>query len=152
MSRPSVLLALLVLSGLPGAAFAGWWETGNPPDVHGLHSAQKFQISGKVNGIKLKATHGRSRVVTLPAPVDLDQALSLPAGEWAEVTLLLDGPLTVTVDGRQVQLEVDSLTVVLEDPTARLVHLEWSLPDAPIRTWSADALIQALEDGAIARP
>ena len=152
MSRLLPLLALLSFIGLPRAASAGWWETGNPTDLHGFHGAQRIQISGKITGFKLTSTHGRALVVTLPAPHDLDRPLALPPGEWAELTLYPDAPVTVTVNGDPMKLEVDSLTVVLEDPTARLIHLEWSLPDAPIRTWSADALVQALEDGALARP
>ena len=153
MSRPSALLALLVLSGLPGAAIAGWWEGGNPPDLRGTHGLQSLQVSGKVTGYKLKANHGRTVAVTLATPQGLDQPLTLPAGDWAELTLILDGPVTLVQGGVVVQLSVDTLTVVLDDPSARKVHLDWTLPQ-PLSRLAADpdALIPALEDGGLASP
>lgn len=151
MSHRTFLLALALLTGLPGTASAGWWEDGNPGGTIRLSKLQDLQVSGKLTGYKLKGTHGRTVEVRLPRAQGLEQAIALPAGAWDEITLIVDGPLTVRSAQGKVQLEVDSLTVVLDDPEARQIHLEWSLPEGALGQ-GADALRRALEDGGVAAP
>ena len=152
MSRRLSLLSLLLLSAWSGSASADWWETDNPPDVRGGYKLQDLRLQGKISGFKVKSTHGRTVTVTLPRSGGLDQPIALPKGEWAEITLILDGPLTLSAGGVTQTLQVHTLTVPLEDPEATQVHLDWTLPEGLGLDGDAAALISALEDGALARP
>lgn len=155
MSYRSHILALLVLSAMPGSASAGWVETGNPggSELRGTFKGLGLHLSGKINGFKVTGKHGRTAVVELDSPQGLGAPLDLPEGEWAEITLLLDGPITVRSGGVSVRLEVETLTVPLSDPDAAQVTLDWSLPDdLDLRTVSAERLRCALEDGGLAEP
>lgn len=147
-----VRLSLLGLLLLTARAEAGFWEDGG----HDLRARAAFQVSGAIRGYKLTNTHGRAVVVKLATPADLAAPLSLPAGPWAELTLLLDGPLTVASAEGQVRLEVDSITAPLSDPDARQIHLEWSLPEPLLGQLelpgAAPRLLSALQDGAVAAP
>ncbi len=152
--RPHIL-ALLLLSGLPSTASAGWWETGNPggDELRGTLKGLGLHLSGKITGFKVTGKHGRTSTVYLASPQGLDAPLDLPSGDWAEITVLLDGPVTVRSGGTSVRLEVDSLTVPLADPDATQVTLDWTLPDGlDLRTVSAERLLHALEDGGLAIP
>lgn len=65
--------------------------------------------------------------------------------------------MTLSVDdGGPVPVALTELTVVLEDPDAQEVHLEWSLPEgatAALRSGVVPTgLVLALEDGALAVP
>ena len=151
MCHRSFLLALLFLTGMPGVASAGFTEWGNPEDLRGTFNG--IRLSGRLTGFKVTGKHGKSEVVALPRGTDLSRPLMLPEGTWHEITLLFDGPVTVRGLDDALTLQVDSLTVVLDDPDASRVHLDWTLPD----DWSAlsaspDRLLQALEDGALALP
>ena len=155
MSYRLHILALLVLSAMPGSASAGWVETGNPggDELRGTLKGLGLHLSGKINGFKVTGKHGRTSTVYLASPQGLSAPLDLPAGEWAEITLLLDGPVTVGNGGRHRQLWVDSLTVPLADPDATQITLDWTLPEGlDLRTVSAERLLHALEDGGLAIP
>ena len=150
-----VILALLLLSGLPSTASAGWWETGNPggDELRGTFKGLGLHLSGNITGFKVTDQHGRTSTVVLASPQGLSAPLDLPSGEWTEITVLLDGPVTVRSAGQAHQLKVDSLTVPLADPGASQVHLDWTLPeDLNLQTTSAERLCQALEDGGLAVP
>jgi len=150
----ALLLCTLATALVTPAARAGWWENNHGDDLR--PRSQTPAVSGSFRAYKLTSTHGRSVTVRLPRPLSLDEPLTLPAGEWATLTLVLDGP--IHVDG--LSLELDTLTVPLEDPSAPVVHLEWSLPDelsdrllsGDTSTALRDRLARALEDGAIATP
>ena len=96
----------------------------------------------------------------LPRAAALDGTLRLPAGDWAELTLLLDGPVTLELGGAQVTLDLDALTVPLADPGASEIHLEWTLPEdltARLERGErsetlSDQLGFALQDGGLAAP
>ena len=121
-----------------------------------LRSRGTFQVSGAIRGYKLTNSHGRTVVVKLATPTDLAAPLTLPVGPWAELTLLLDGPVTVSAGETSLRLEVDSLTVSMEDPDARQIHLEWSLPDPLLTQLQLPGieplLLAALQAGAVAAP
>lgn len=154
MSHRMLPFALLLVSAMPNPAGAGWTEVGNPGGtLHGTFKGSQFRLSGELKGFKVTGKHGKSKVVDLPRGTDLSRPLMLPEGTWHEITLLFDGPVTVRATDGAIKLQVDSLTVTLEDPDAHEVYLDWTLPD----DWSAlsaspDRLLQALEDGALARP
>lgn len=152
---PPRLLLLFVL--LSGAAHAGWIGLGDPDTLRPTRQSQSFQLSGAIRGFKLTDRHGREVHVPLPRPLPLDAPLSLPAGDWADITLTLDGPVTLRGSGgAEAQLPLESLTASLEDPDARLIRLEWTLPEAlldQLRDGRAPeaALTVALQDGALGR-
>lgn len=153
MTKPLRILALLFIAGLSWSASAGVWEGGNPEggDIRGALKDLRVKMSGKISGFKLTGRHGRTVEVHLPRPQALDAPLVLPPGDWAEITLLLDGPVTVRSAHSLVQLEVETLTVVLEDTEARKVQLDWTVPADPYDL-DDDQLIVALEDGGLAIP
>ena len=144
----SAVIALLLVSAVPTSASAGWTEVGNPGG-----SLKGIGLSGKLTGFKVTGKHGKTEVVHLPRAQGLDQAIPLPECSWHEITLTLDGPVTVRAEEGVLKLQVDSITVALEDPDAAQVHLDWTLPadDTSLRG-SPTRLLQALEDGALARP
>ncbi len=145
------VFALVLLPLFSSSAEAGWVEWGNPEDLR--ESAPEIQVAGRITGFKVTGKHGKSVVVTLPRAQGLDQPIPLPEGSWHEITLTLDGPVTVRTEEGAIKLQVDSITVALEDPDAAQVHLDWTLPadDTSLRA-SPTRLLQALEDGALARP
>lgn len=147
MFRRLIIVTLLGLTGLTGTGFIEWGNPGGDELRGGLKDL-KIRLDGKLKGIKVTNKHGRSVVVhrsqSLTAPI------TLPAGEWAEVTLLLDGPVTLRDDRSTVLLDVESLTVVVDDPEATEIHLEWTLPTALTAFRTDDALVRALEDGGLA--
>ena len=141
---------LFALGALAGAANAGIVTNGNPESLRGQH-IQSVRLSAQVSGIRLTGRHGRTVQVSLPRGTALTETIPLPRGDWADLTLVLDGLLTVTLpDGAAVQLQVDTLTVPMHDPEATSVTLDWTLP-AGASTDPA-ALRQALQDGGLAVP
>ena len=153
-------LALIAFASLtaPCDAAAGWWSD---DEWHVRPTAGRTpHLSGAVRGYKLTSTTGRHRTVHLPQPAALDGTFTLPAGEWAELTLLLDGPVTVALGAAEVDLDLDALTVPLADPGAASVRLEWTLPEPLADQLQrggpsadlAEALARALEDGGLAAP
>lgn len=150
MSRRSILLALLFMAGF-GTAVAGVIEVGNPGGAEFRGKLEGVRLAGKITGFKLTNKHGRTVMVRLPHPQSLETPISMPEGEWVEITLLLTGPVTVYSGATTVVLEVDSLTVPLGDPEAHEIHLDWTLP-ADLSALSGDALILALQDGGLATP
>lgn len=151
--RLPVLIALSALSA--SIADAGIIINGNPHTLHGQVGAMNVVVKGWVTGVKLTGRHGRTVAVAYPRALPLDGALPIPAGDWADLTVELEGPVTVSVDGGRVTVHVSSLTVALDEPDAAEVHLEWSLPEGLLSAISAGvsptALETALEDGGIAR-
>lgn len=160
--RLPLLLALLALSRLAGAAYS---HVGNPPGLRAEgfygHVGNPPGVRGWVSGYKLVGRHGRSVHVQLPKPAPLTAPLALPPGSWADLVLELDGPLTVVVDGGPpVSVQVDQLTVPVEDPSSLegpgggAVRFSWSLPEGVISALQV-GLVPAdlsgrLEDGALA--
>lgn len=145
---------LLLLAALSGAAQAWVWEDGNPNGVRGQIPA-RLSVQGRFTSYWLSGRHGRHVEVRLPRPARLDEPLALPAGDWADLTLVLDGPVTVaTPGGPAVRLEVPALTVAIDDPEARNIHLEWTLPEGALSALGAGltpvGLAEALQDGGLA--
>ena len=139
---------ILLLGALSSPAYAWYINSGNPLQTRPTPSS--VQVSGRIRGFKLTSPAGRVVVVTLPRPARLDEVLPLPAGVWAEITLLLDGPVTVQREGDPpVMLPIDDMTLVLDDPEARHIQLEWRLPEGPL---APAALGLALEEGGLAAP
>ena len=156
MAYRSLLIALLFGVGLPGISTAGVIEVGNPGGDELRGKLEGVRLAGKITGFKVTNKHGRTVQVRLPHPQSLETPISLPDGEWAEITLLLAGPVTVYSGATSVVLAVDSLTVPLEDPGAHEIHLDWTLP-ADLSALSPNglpkaALILALQDGGLATP
>lgn len=151
MNKRTLILALLAVAASGGAASAGVTEWGNPGGDELRGKLAGVRVAGKITGFKVTSKHGRSVEVRLPHPASLEAPLTLPAGEWAEITLTLAGTVTARSGATALVLEVDSLTVPLEDPDSRQVQLGWTLPADP-GTLSAEALILALQDGGLAAP
>ena len=107
--------ALLLLGALTGLAQAGIWQTGNPPGVIGRGALSGIRVQGWSTGIKLTGRHGRELVVRLPRPISLSEPIQLPEGDWADITLTLDGPVTVWVPGA-------SPVELTKTPVAPLAH------------------------------
>ena len=141
------LFYILLLLSPQARAFI--WYDGSPGKIIAVPSHPTVRVSGWVRGIKLTSTTGREIIVKLPRPVPLDQPLTLPAGDWSDLTLILDGPLQVQVDQRPLYLTLPELVVPLDDPSAREIELDWSLPEGPLDPATLPALLQ---DGALARP
>ena len=156
MNERTLLLALLAVAASGGTASAGVTEWGNPGGDEFRGKLAGVRLAGKITGFKLTNKHGRTVQVRLPHPQSLETPISLPDGEWAEITLLLAGPVTVYSGASTVILEVDSLTVPLADPDANEVHLDWTLPADLIALSpngpSKAVLILALQDGGLATP
>ena len=151
MRHSAILLALMFLPTFSTPAEAGWVEWGNPEDLRG--ALRGISLSGRLTGFKVTGKHGKTEVVHLARAQGLDKAIPLPEGSWDEITLTLDGPVTVRTEEGALKLQVDSITVALEDPDAAQVHLDWTLPvDWTALRASPQHLLQALEDGALARP
>ena len=149
---PPRLPLLLLLGARIGVAHAGWTDHGNPPSIRGQH-IQAVRLTGQVTGIRLTGRHGRQVQVRLPRSYALTEAIPLPSGTWAELTLVLEGPVTLHLpDGDTLELQVDTLTVPLEDPSATSVHLDWTLPENAGSPTDTAGLRCAIEDGGLAVP
>ena len=150
--RPLLLLALFPWLDLAEAAVA---HTGNPPGLHEGLNRPAVELQGRIQGFKVVGRHGRTSKVSLSRTVGLDEPLQLPAGDWTELVLELEGPLTLRVAGSgTVQLWVEHLSVLLEEPGGGPVRLDWTLPDGAISALQAGlvpvGLVGLLEDGALA--
>lgn len=82
----------------------------------------------------------------------LDAPLALPPGDWTDLELGFDAPVQVTLgDDAPALVALPTLLVPLEDPEARVVTLDWSLPEGAAQALQAgvvpNALAQALDDG-----
>lgn len=154
---PLFLLSLLITPELARAGGEVGWGTGS-----GLILRQSRLLAGQAQLVAVRWTSrtGRSSTVQLDRPVDLFEAppLLAPAGEWAELTLLVDGPWTLSGRDFAWTLRMPALTVVLDQPVRSTgttpVSVELLLPEgalpAKIRPGDAahDALVVALQDGA----
>lgn len=166
-TRLLLALTLLVVS----ANSQGGIVATDPLEFHiRIRGFQNVRLVGKVSAI---GWQGRD---TSLSPRRLKSAAPLagfstraPAGEWSEMVLLLDGPVTITAQtetGARVnlRLQVDELVVPLAEPTGgETVALDLALPD-----WIAAAaagglniqpgdplherLVAALQDGALGLP
>ncbi len=125
----------------------------DPDELAGLPGAR---LSGRVVAV---GWTGRGRSLAprpLAEAIDLDALqITAPAGDWSDLVLVLDGPVTVLVsteDGRSraAQVQLTTLTVALEDPDATGV-LRLSLPTLTGEE-SPDALRAALQDGLLLVP
>lgn len=158
MPRPLPLHHLLgVLLFMQPVARGGVIESGNPESLRDRQLMNAIRVTGRLSGYKLTDRYGRQVEVRLPTPARIEDPLTLPPGEWAELTLLPAGALRVAVGaGSPVALDVPALTVTLEDPEVPTVTLDWSLPDgvrSALRAGLAPAgLAEALADGALGRP
>ena len=167
---PCIALALL----LSGASFGGgvYPSTGptkltqGPRVITGLQSAAGV---GPVVGLRWIGRSGAPVVRRLPAPADLFTGCFVaPPGEWADLDLVLDGPVRIdglTAAGALVGLDLDLavLAVALDEPARGgdcvAVSLDlpaWLAEDADREGGLAltpghpdhDALAAALADGA----
>ena len=150
--RPLLLLALFPWLDLAEAAVV---HNGNPPGLHEGLNRPAVELQGRIQGFKVVGRHGRTSKVSLSRTVGLDEPLQLPAGDWTELVLELEGPLTLRVAGSgAVQLWVEHLSVLLEEPGGGPVRLDWTLPDGAISALQAGlvptGLVGLLEDGALA--
>ena len=155
-SRVPLLIAIGALTGL---AQAGIWENGNPPGLHGRQTVVGVQVKGWFSSFKLTGRHGRTVVVHLDRAQALTAPLDLPSGDWADLTLFLDGPVTVSApDASPIRLDLTELSVPLDDPHATTIKLEWTLPDGLLAALHAGVdpaalatpLAAALQDGGLA--
>lgn len=110
------------------------------------------KLNGGVIGLKWTGRHGRVVTVPLPAPRPLDDlgALPCPAGEWVELTLILEDGLTLSADEATRVLAVDQLDLVLVEPVTGGAPLALALTPLTLEAadWALgdDALRGRLED------
>lgn len=156
-----LLLALLITPEVARGGRMGGWGTGS-----GLILREARLQSGQAQLVGVRWTNraGRSRTVLLDKPVNLFDSppLIAPAGEWVELTLLVDGPWRLSGRDFTWTLDIPAFTVVFDEPVqspgAQPVQVTLDLPEvglpAQVRPGDAthDALIIALQDGARARP
>ena len=155
----SRLPLLIAIGALTGLAQARVWEDGNPPGFTGRQTLPGVQVKGWFSSFKLTGRHGRTVVVHLDRAHALTDSLDLPPGDWADLTLILDGPATLSAPGASaVRLDLTELTVPLDDPEATSIKLEWTLPEGLLSALQAgvdpsallDTLTNALQDGGMA--
>ena len=159
------VLALGALLAVGPSAQAGFM-VGNPGTTK-FHNEALTHLQARVTSLKWIGRNGQSRTQRPPAPFDPFQpgALVAPQGDWADVVLVLDGPVRIegrTADGARfsASLDLGEWTIPLEDPSVsdsgRALDLELSLPAglrgsmAPGQPGYAD-LLAAVRDGALAR-
>ena len=154
MPRPALLaLATLGALGLSAPGHGGIWGA-DPDELRPLATRGQLRVIGlqvKVRGIDWTGP-GHRRPGPAPARLGLGDALDAPAGDWTDLTLHTDGPVTVTVareDGRVLTFEADvgDVTVPLDDPDARRFTLDLALPD-PLPA-DPDARAALVRDGLV---
>lgn len=154
--RPLLLLALVFTPVLAQAGGVGDWGT---RPIRAQHT-QRWSAQAQVSGVRWTTRTGRGTTVVLPRSVKPFEATPLvaPPGEWVELTLLLDGPMTLVGSALDWTLEIPEFTVILDEPVlgGAAVQLSLNLPEAgfPTRVRPGgidhDALVVAVEDGASA--
>ena len=147
MAPRILLLAALALLG--PAALAGSWHSGGGASGLVAHPAA-FHLNARVRSLILTNRQGRRTTVPLPGSRELSQGLPVPAGDWAEITVVFDGPVfLVGSPGGPVPLAIQTLTAPLERPDAtedRMLFLDLALPDG----LRGPALLAAVADGVLA--
>lgn len=132
-------------------------------------------LQGRISGMRWTSRTGRTTTQRLLSPVDFDGRLDLtvPMGEWTDVTLLFDGPVDVqglTAGGGPlfVSVELDSLTVSFDEPVRGAGQIQSFAMDLSLPGWlglitedgaavleqgdpMVDRLAAALEDGLVLR-
>ena len=158
MNAPRLLLVAALSLGLAPTSDAGWQSGWIPTRFSALVGSKKITVTGRLAGLRWV---GRARPAdAAPGP------LVAPPGDWTDVVLIFDGPVTLaglTDAGAPwaATLDLGELVVPLEDPDATgPLSLDLDLPawltDAAGRDIEPghprhDALVRAVRDGAIAR-
>jgi len=154
--RNAVLAAVVALIATP-VALAGVVIQGGGPKLATVHAAglRSAALHGHVRSLVWTDRTGRTRRETVPVDLNLDSAATLlpPPGEWTDLTLVLDGPVTLTgttLAGAPTRLSADlgAWTVPLEAPGSAPLILDLALPAG---LSSPADLAVALQDGALAR-
>lgn len=152
MRVPSTLLIAVALL-CPVAHGGGWTDDWGSRFSGNLH-LPRVSLKANVTSIGWTDKKGRTLTRPLPRPTPLSElVLVAPPGEWVELTLTFDGPVTLTWEDpagriREAKLDLGALCAVLEEPSApgQLLVLDLALPEG---TWrDPESLRVALEDGA----
>lgn len=152
----AALFALAAVLAGPMAR-AGVMIGGSGPKLVTTHSSslRNATLQGHIRSLVWTDRTGRTQRERAPAGLNLNDNASFlpPAGEWVELTLVLDGPVTLTGTtpaGAPLRLsaELGTWTVPLESPEDRSLVLDLELPALLA---SPAELARALRDGALAR-
>lgn len=132
-------------------------------------------IQGRVGSLKWTSRTGRTTTQRLLSPMSFDGQIDLtvPMGEWTDVTLIFDGPVDIegdTASGEAlfVSAELDRLTISFDEPVSGAGQVQRFAMDVTLPSWlslitdqgtavleQGDAttarLAAALEDGMVLR-
>lgn len=152
---------ILLLGGLAcsSASWAGGGIIGGgPAKLQELRPAAltgMVRLEGRVTGLRWTGRTGRSVTTLWSAPLALDalDGIPCPAGEWVELTLILEEGLTLRQGSSSVSIDPGGLSLVLAQPVrgggAAVVVLD--LPaDLDPAGRSSGALVGLLEDALVA--
>lgn len=147
MRLPHLLLVLPLLVG----AIARGGTSGSGFGTRITAQMPTLRLTGKVRAVRWTAVDGHTWTRPLPRPTPLSELqLQAPAGSWADLTLIFDGPAALTDGFTTRALALDALTVPLADPDATgPLHLDLDIAD-----WTSadpEALTAAVQDAALAR-
>ena len=154
--RYAALAALAAALVEPGA-FGGVIIGGSGPKLATVHAVgvRGAALHAHVKALVWTDRGGHTWRESAPSGLNLDGPAVLvpPAGDWVDVTLILDGPVALTgttLAGDPIRLStpLDTWTVPLETPGDGPVALDLALP---ANLTSPAALAAALQDGAIVR-
>ncbi len=149
--RWTVLLGLVGLVWLGAGPARAGIDLADPDELIKLPGLRSLQIYGRVIAVGWRGHQRSLPPRPLAHPQELaDLQLDPPAGDWTDVVLVVDGPVTLrgeTLDGRMLQaaVTVDRIVAPLDDPDARgPLELVWPTLDG---SESAAELRAALQDG-----
>lgn len=154
MSTARRLLPLLLLLS-PATAFSGTGIVGSGPAkivLDGSRPGAVIALHGTVTGLRWTPAHGRPLTRTLPRPLPLEalRAVRAPAGDWVELSLILEDGLIVESSSTTRGLPMTELRLVLAEPIEaagdqdlRILLPRSDAPDDPaaLAAWLEDALL-----------
>lgn len=154
--RRLFLLALLTSLTFTNASAGGVSLGGNMPTKLVSGADQRLVLVGSFKAVRWVPQTGRSVQRPMAGALGPSVALQAPAGEWAELVLIFDGPVSVSDGARVRALSVTELAVPFEVPlraTGDTVTVSLDLA-VPLALWTAgdvSELEAAIVDGALAR-
>lgn len=127
------LLGLSACLLLATPALAGGVSASNPVTHLRAPIRPQFALLGRFKLLYLVRPDGQRVPVPLPRPQPLDAPLAIPAGDWVELVLVLDGPAWLNpAGGAPVALGLTELVVPIADPQEQARALVLDLPAGPL--------------------
>ena len=154
--RPLCLAVLVLVLAVPAARAGGITFSGGVGTASVRDTQKQFQFSGRFKSLLLTHRDGHTRYVPLAAPLSLGQGLPVPAGDWVEVLVIFDGPVSlVSPDGHSTPLPLRALAVTIDEPDAAQdrtldVDLPSDLASLGLDRLTPEALTAAIQDGVLA--